>query len=319
VITPEIHRYAQQLGKHRDEVRCMLEAAARSQQGERIALSVLGALFRRECAGADSDDPFALAPGAYKLGGDGIHVAFTTPGDADVVWLHDEIPYSALFIGAPGFGKTTIIIRILLECAGLYTAIIPDLRGDYECLCRAVPNARLFALGEVPINFLMGPSCVPPSVFNQRFCEVFTDQFDQYQSSRRYLNLVLDGLDAKREETGHWPCLLDLRDALEDKKEQRGSDELRFRNRCLARVDALCRALGEKSVGVERGIDLDRLIQQGAMLIFRMELEKSIQDFLTNWLLMYVFELRTSSENKFNLKSIVFVLDEQRSILRIRR
>ncbi|MFC1782702.1 hypothetical protein ACFL02_03835 [Planctomycetota bacterium] len=105
--------------------------------------------------------------------------------------------------------------------------------------------------------------------------------------------MILDTLEARRVESGHWPCLLDLRDALVDRKEDRSSDELRFRNRCLARVDALCRVLGDKTVGVEQGIDLEYLIKAGNLLVLRMELEKSIQDFLTNWLLMYAFELRT--------------------------
>ncbi len=173
--------------------------------------------------------------------------------------------------------------------------------------------------GSFPINLLRGPANVPPAVFNQRLGKVFTDRFDLYQSSRRYLNMVLDSLEGKKAQSGHWPCLLDLQDALEDRKEEKGSDELKFRNRCLARVDALRRALGEDVIGVECGIDLDGLINSGEMLIFRIELEQSIQDFLVNWLLTFAFEHRMCREDKFRQKPLIFVLDEQRSILRIQK
>ena len=131
--------------------------------------------------------------------------------------------------------------------------------------------------------------------------------------------MVLDSLEAKRASTGHWPCLLDLRDALRDRKEERGSDELRFRNRCWARIDSLCRALGEKTVGVELGIDLESLMNTGPLLVFRVDLEQSIEDFMASWLIAFAFEHRASSDDKFNQKPLIFVLDEQRSVLRARR
>ena len=314
----EIDRLAKQLGPRREDVRRLLDIAARSADGTRLAKNLLRAKLRQAGVNPNDDDPFSVLTSAYDLGGDGVQVGRLADGH-DLVWRHDEIPYSALFIGAPGFGKTNAVLHLLIQLSQYYTILISDLRGDYECLCRTIPGARLFVFGEFPINLLRGPARVPPSAFNQRFSETFTDQFDQYQSSRRYLNMVLDILEAKRVETGHWPCLLDLKDALEDRKEERGSAELDFRSRCLARVDAICRALGEKAVGVEQGIDLDALVEQGATLVFRMGLERSIQDFLTNWLLVFVFERRMASENKFNQKPILFVLDEQRSILRIRR
>lgn len=315
----ELNRYARMLGKDRPDVKTVLRAASRSKEAAQIATNVLRGQLIREGIDPDDDSPFLVAPAAYDLGGNGVRLGSVVENGSDLIWRFDEVPYSGLFIGAPGFGKTSAIIHLLLQLTQFFTVIVTCLRGDYECLCRVVKGARLFSFGHFPINLLRGPSRVPPTVFNQRFAHTFTDQFGLFQSSRRYLSLILDKLETRRRATGHWPCLLDLRDALERKKEQRGSDELRFRNRCLARVDALCRSLGDGSVGVEQGIDLEELIESGSLLIFRMELEQSIQDFLTNWLLMFAFEHRTWNENKFARKPIVFVLDEQRSILRIRR
>ena len=315
----EIDRYAKRLGPQREDVKRLLATAARSDDGRRIARSVLRAKLRQADRDPDDDDPFTAVVSPEDLGGDGVVVGPLANVGGELIWRHDEVPYSALFVGAPGFGKTSTIIRLLMQLVLHYCIIVADLRGDYECLVRVVPNNRFFVFGSFPINLLRGSSRVPPAVWNQKFSEVFTDQFDLFQASRRYLNLVLDSLEAKRVETGHWPCLLDLLDAFEDRKEQRGSDELKFCNRCLARVDAVRRALGEEAVGVEEGINLEGLIEAGTMLIFRIDLEKSVQDFLVNWLLAYVFEHRLWTEDKFNQRPLVIVLDEQRSILRVRR
>ena len=319
MIDAEIEQYARRLGAQREDVKRLLANAARSADGARIAKSVLRAKLRGYGKNPDDDDPFNAVLSPDSLGGSGVVFGPLAAGGGELVWRHDEIPYSGLFVGAPGFGKTSQIINLVVRLSPPYPVLIPDLRGDYEPLVRLIPGARFFVFGSFPINLLRCSSRVPPPVWNQKFSEVFTDQFDLFQASRRYLNLMLDSLEARRVESGHWPCLLDLRDALEDRKEQRGSDELKFRDRCLARVDALCRTLGEKSVGVERGIDLEGLIEAGTTVVFRIELEKSIQDFLVNWLLTFAFEHRTWAEDKFNQKPLLFVLDEQRSILRIRR
>jgi hypothetical protein len=318
MIDAGLDRLARRYGKDREDVKRLLAGAPHSDAGARIAKSVLRAAIRRAGENPDDDDPFSIVAGAYDLGGDGVRIGHLADGH-ELTWRHDEIPYSAMCVGAPGFGKTTAAISWIIQLAKWYTIIIPDLRGDYEALCRIVPGARLFVFGEFPINLMRDPSRVPPATFAAKFVEVFTDQFELFQASRRYLNMIWDTLDAKRATTGHWPCLLDLKEALENRKENRGSAELDFRNRCLARVDALCRALGDAAVGVEQGINLESLIDQKTLIIFRLELERSIQDFLVNWLVMYVFEHRVFAEDKFNQKPLIFVLDEQRSILQERK
>lgn len=315
----ELERLATILGRDRLEVRRHLHAATRSDDGARLAKSRFLAMLRAARMDPADDDPFQVASGAYDLGGDGVLLGSVECAACNLIWRWDEIGNSALLVGQPKTGKSTAIMNWAIQLAPLHSVIIPDLRGDYECLLRVIPNARLFVWGEFPINLLRGSSLVPAPVFNQRFSEMVTDMMDARQASRRYLSLALDVLEARRAETGHWPCLLDLLDALEDRREPRGSDELRFRNRCIARIDAICRALGEDALAVENGIDLERIVEEGTVAIFRMNLERSIADFLTNWLLAYVFEHRMWSEQKFDQKPIVFVLDEQRNILRRRR
>jgi hypothetical protein len=306
------------LGKDRPDVKRYLREAARSQEGARLAAGRFRVRLSQAGIDPHGDDPFRVARAAYDLGGDGVVVG-PTGGDAGtLVWRHQETRNSALILGQPDVGKTSAVMHLVAQLARDHTVILPCLRGDYESMVRVAPKARFFVFGEFPFNPLRFSSRVPPSVASQRFSELITDMMDAQQASRRYLNLVLDELDARRQETGHWLCLLDLLAALQDRREPRGSDELRFRNRCIARIDALCRALGQEALAVEEGIDLERLIEEKGLLIFRMNFERATSDVLTGWLQAFVFEHRMWSESKFNQKPLILVLDEQRNLLRWR-
>ena len=72
-------------------------------------------------------------------------------------------------------------------------------------------------------------------------------------------------------------------------------------------------------MGVEQGIDLETLIAQPGIVIFRSAFSREIQDFLTAWLLTFAFEDREFREDKFNLPALLYVLDEQRRVLMSRR
>jgi len=318
MLDSDMEQCARRLGPRREDVKRMLVTASRSANGARLAKTILRAKLRQTGVNPDDSDPFRTVVAPEVLGGSGIVFGPLADDQGELIWRHNEIPYSAIITGDPGGGKTSLVLQLLIRSAPFYATVVHDLRGDYEPILRVIPNARFLELGNFPVNLLRGPRNVPPAAFNQRFSQIFTDVFDQRQASRRYLNLVLDSLDARRAATGHWPCLLDLRDALEIRKEMRGSDEMRFRNRCVARVDALCRALGEQSVGVEQGVDLAGLIGAGATVVIRSEVEQTVQDFITAWIIMYAFEQRTWAEDKFNQKPLVIVLDEQRSLLRAR-
>jgi len=320
MIDAELRQYEAMFGPNDSQVQQVMRAAARSDRAARIGKSVLRARLRNSHRDPHAgDNPFLSALPASALGGDGVVVGTVDGGDENLVWRFDEIAYSLLSVGSPGTGKTTGIIHLIGQLAPHYTIIVPDVRGDFEALCRAIPGARLFLFGHFPVNLLQAPRRVPPNIYAGRFSQVFTDRFDLQQSSRRYIAMVLDDLYARCEAPGHWPCLPDLRDALQDRKEPRGSDELRFRNRCLARIDTLCRALGDESIGVEQGIDLEGLTESRSTLIFRLEQEQTIQDFLVNWLIMYIYEYRTWGDRKFDQDPILIVLDEQRSLLSQRR
>lgn len=310
-----LNRYARKLGRHRPEVARRLRIARRSKAGARIATSVMRARLRRAQFDPDGDEPFSDMIDDDALGGRGARIGSVPDGRA-LIWREAEIPYSALVTGDPGYGKTELALGLINQLAGRYPIIIPDIRGDYEPLVRHVSNSRYLPFGEFPVNLLRAPAGVAQAIFNQRFTEAFVDSFGLQQSSGRYLIKTLDALEDRRRQHGHGYCLPDLRDALQARQEPRGSDELRFRNRCLARTDALCRALGERFVGVEQGVDLAELIAANALIVLRSDVEKSISDFLTHWAITYAFALRSAAEDKFNQAPLIIVLDEQRSILR---
>jgi len=183
MIDAESEFLAGKLGPQREDVKRLMRTAARSDNGARIAKSRLRAELRRAGLPPDDDDPFTAVFSPDDLGGDGVNIGAPVCGGPDLIWRYEEIPYSALFLSDPGFGKTSLILHLLIQLAVFYTIIIADLRGDYECLCRLIPNARYFSFGDFPINLLRGAHNVPPKVFHQKFSEVFTDQFDQRQSS----------------------------------------------------------------------------------------------------------------------------------------
>jgi len=203
MIDPELESYARKLGPQREDVKRLLKAAARSEDGTRIAKSVFRAKLRRAGRDPDDNNPFSSIIPPEVLGGSGVSLGQLADGSGEMIWRHGELPLSALLLGPPGFGKTTAAIHLLDQLTRFYPIIICDLRGDYECLCRTLPNVRFFWSGSFPINLLRGPDRVPPDIFYQRFAETFTDEFGLFQASRRYLNLVLDSLEARRVETGH--------------------------------------------------------------------------------------------------------------------
>jgi hypothetical protein len=315
MVGTKLERYARRLGLQRPDVQRILSTAEKGENAARIAESVLRAKLRRAGVNPDDNSPFRPAISAEALGGSGIVFGSLADSSGDLIWRFDELPYSAIFTGSPGQGKTTLVIKLIVQLSSYCPIVVVDVRGDYECLQRLISNSRFFVFGSFPINLIRGPSNVPPQVFNQRFSQVFTEELQLFESSRRYLNKTLDLLDEKRVMTGHWPCLLDLLDQLENQKEDAHSNEKQFRDRCVARVDMIKRALGVESVGVESGIDIEGLIQIPQTIVFRLELEQSLADFLTSWLLMYVFEHKTWKENKFNQMTTIVVLDEHRSLL----
>lgn len=104
----ELDFYARRLGPQREDVKRLLAAAARSDDGARIAKSVLRAKLRR--AGVDPDDngPFAPFATVGKLPVEGIEIG-RVHETADIVFLSwDELRRGVLITGCHGSGKTNL-------------------------------------------------------------------------------------------------------------------------------------------------------------------------------------------------------------------
>ncbi len=115
MIDDVLDRYAKILGRHRPDVSRLLQAAALSDDAGRIAKTVLRAKLRRAGIRPEDDDPFTAILSAEQLGGHGVNVGPLAHGGGELVWRHEEIPYSALFVGSPGGGKTGEVLHLLIQ------------------------------------------------------------------------------------------------------------------------------------------------------------------------------------------------------------
>ena len=158
MIDPQLRDYARRLGADCPDVKHMLAVAGRSPEAAEIARSVFQAKLRGAKRDPHDDDPFSSVLTDAATGGSGVGLGPLADDGRELIWRHDEIPYSGLVIGAPGAGKTSAVLRVLMQLVRWYCVIVIDVRGDYECLVREVHDARFFAFGTFPVNLLHGPS-----------------------------------------------------------------------------------------------------------------------------------------------------------------
>jgi hypothetical protein len=114
VAETELDRLAKQLGSRREDVRRLLDMAARSADGARIARNLLRARIRQ--AGMDPDDPSAfplvdqLPPGSIRIGrvlnGDSEGPVLTLPQGTAA-----DVQHIGVF-GPTRWGKTFILLHV---------------------------------------------------------------------------------------------------------------------------------------------------------------------------------------------------------------
>jgi len=183
VAETEIDRLAKQLGPRREDVRRLLDIAARSADGARLAKNLLRARLRR--AGMDPDDrgtfPFVsdLPPGRYPIGravnGTSEGPVFALPEGSRANIQHTAV------VGETRYGKTWLLLHIARQhiSAGGRCWIF-DLESEYDVLVNAVSEPfkpLVLAPRHLRINFFEPPAdAIPWKTWLEDVCLLFRQE-----------------------------------------------------------------------------------------------------------------------------------------------
>lgn len=216
------------------------------------------------------------------------------------LWLR-ELCQHVLVVGRSGAGKTTLIIRLLMELLWLTASVglavrilVFDIKRDYEHLPGLFPEVWKFRLpGE---DFRWNP-LEPPINDWQRWAGILASSlanscgFIGGMATENLIYRCLLELYAKYDmDKGVYPCLLDLLDYLyllkAIKKIERSSEEYKSFTRILSRIENYCYAFGEM-ISCSRGYPLATIL--GHHVVFDIaELKSDAQTFFTETLLVQV-------------------------------
>jgi len=168
VAEMEIDRLAKQLGSHRKDVRRLLDIAARSADGARLAKNILRAKLRQ--AGLDPDDSGAFAlvqelpPGRLRIGrainGNQEGPVFALPEGSRSNIQHTTV------VGETRKGKSWLLLHIArqhMNAGG--RCWIFDVEGEYDVLVKAVAEPfkpLVLAPRHLRINFFEPPAAAIP-------------------------------------------------------------------------------------------------------------------------------------------------------------
>ena len=173
----EIDRLAKQLGPRREDVRRLLDIAARSADGARLAKNLLRARLRR--AGMDPDDLSAfpivteLPPGRFRIGrvinGTAEGPVFALPEGNKANIQHTAV------VGETRYGKTYILLHIARQHMNAGGCCwIGDLEDEYGALVNAIAEPfkpLVLAPRHLRINFFQPPAdAVPWKVWLEDIC-----------------------------------------------------------------------------------------------------------------------------------------------------
>jgi len=183
VADPEIDRLAKQLGSHRPDVRRLLDIAARSADGARIAKNLLRARLRQ--AGMDPDDLSAfsmvteLPPGRFRIG----HV-INGSAEGPVLALPEgcrsDIQHTAV-VGETRYGKSWLLLSICrqhISAGGCCWMLDPE--GEFHLLVNAVAEPfrpLVLAPRHLRINFFQPPAdAIPWKTWLEDLCLLFRQE-----------------------------------------------------------------------------------------------------------------------------------------------
>jgi len=300
VADPEIDRLAKLLGSHREDVRRLLDMAARSADGARIARNLLRAKLRQ--AGMDPDDPSAF-PLVDQLPPGSIRIGRVLNGDSEgpVLALPQGTAADVQHIGVFGptrWGKTFILLHVSRQSMDLGGPCwIFDLEDEYARLAAAVVPERkplILSLADLRMNLLQSPA----DTINWRswlddVCLLLRQETFLRDGSLNLFNTEMRNLIASKvTQAGAptYPSLVEVRDRIAGLKFVGGKvRSATWLESIVNRLTMLCNTF-EETAHVTRSDMLPRLAERS--VIFRLRGLRGIPlqflaDYLLTWLARY--------------------------------
>jgi hypothetical protein len=278
VAETELDRLAKQLGSRREDVRRLLDMAARSADGARIARNLLRAKLRQ--AGMDTDDPSAF-PLVDQLPPGSIRIGRVLNGDSEgpVLALPQGTAADVQHIGVFGptrWGKTFILLHVSRQSMDLGGPCwIFDLEDEYARLAAAVVPERkplILSLADLRMNLLQSPAdAIHWQTWLDDLCLLLRQETFLRDGSLNLFNTEMRNLIASKvTQAGAlaYPSLVEVRDRIAGLKF--GGGKIRsatWLESIVNRLTMLCNTF-EETAHVTRSDMLPRLAERS--VIFRL-------------------------------------------------
>lgn len=215
-------------------------------------------------------------------------------------------------IGTQGTGKTTFLARYILDCAEELKIIAMDsLKQDYRHLKNYRPNVRVFSyrLGTFKDNFLQPPTGLLDREWDSIFADIFSQSLQMIAGAGSFHYLYINIRKLKKLVHPRIPNLKDLYEYIKDKKEAAYSDNFRYRERILSRLESLIEDLGD-SIDCSEGYKCEELQDADTIDVIEWPLKADSASFSSDVFLFKNLLYRMKQPPYRRRKTIVFIIDE---------
>jgi len=263
----------------------------------------------------DPDDPFHPHPRPDQLGSAGLEIGQAEPGIG--TFRYDEPETGILFAGSPKSGKTTAIRHVVRQAHASGIGVLwPDVRGDAFELLGSSPGALAIPADEDRISLFRPPPGMSAILWAHVVVARLTLDLALQQASQGYLIRLVTRLVNEFAAKGAILTLPDLRDELRKEKPRPRSSAEGYWERVSDRVQTVLDLAGEDTFAVQEGFPVIEEIEQGNLVIQDLRVDKMLADLLTSLRLYWLYYKRLHSDDPFNQKTVLVVLDEMRSLIR---
>ena len=267
--------------------------------------------------GLDPGDPFLPAPEPGNLG-EGIPIGVVESLEMPFHYGVDELPTSMAFLGSPKSGKTTAVIHVIVEVQRLAIGCLAaDLRGDYLKAASRIHSAVILPGSLLRVSFFDPPPGVSAREWASVLAARITLDLGLQQAGLFYANRLMAELLEKAQAARVVPTLLDFVELVRRQSPKPRSSEEGYRERLLGRLEALLLLAGEEMFAVQRGHPISDLLEQGRLVCLDLRgMDKTVADLLFSLLVYRSYFERMYRADAFSSQTILFVLDEQRNLIR---